>query len=81
MSRADLNPRTTPLGVLLVAGLPTAQAVEVAGHLDTPAIIERAIRAEGRCLARSAVLDALRVRLARQRKRLTTKDTKGRKTR
>jgi hypothetical protein len=58
------NPRTAPLGVILVAGLPTSQAIEAVGGLDTPAVIEMAIRAEGRCMARSAVLAALRARLA-----------------
>lgn len=59
-----LNPRTAPLGVLLVAGLPTAQAIEAVGALDTPSVIEQAIAAERRCLARSAVVDALQARLA-----------------
>ena len=58
------NPRTAPLGVILVAGLPTAQALEAVGALDTPSVIEQAIRAEERCMARSAVLVALRLRLA-----------------
>ena len=58
------NPRTAPLGVILVAGLPTAQAIEAVGALDTPSVIEQAIRAEERCMARSAVLAALRARLA-----------------
>jgi len=79
------NPRTAPLGVILVAGLPTAQAIEAVGGLDTPAIIEQAIRAEERCMARSAVLAALEARLAarRQAEKSTTKrtkNTKGRKT-
>ena len=84
------NPRKAPLGVILVAGLPTAQAIEAVGGLDTPAIIEQAIRAEERCMARSAVLAALRARLAarsraeargRGGKSTTkgTKNTKGRK--
>lgn len=58
------NPRTAPLGVILVAGLPTAQAIEAVGAIDTPSVIEQAIRAEERCMARSAVLAALRARLA-----------------
>jgi hypothetical protein len=62
------NPRTAPLGVILVAGLPTAQAIEAVGALDTPAVIEQAIRAEGRCMARSAVLEALKARLAVRRR-------------
>jgi hypothetical protein len=61
------NPRTAPLGVILVAGLPTAQAIEAVGGLDTPAIIEQAIRAEERCMARSAVIDALKARLTVRR--------------
>lgn len=59
-----LNPRTAPLGVLLVAGLPTAQAIRVVRDLDTPSVIEQAIAAERRCLARSAVIDALQARLS-----------------
>ena len=89
-----LNPRTTPLGVLLIAGLPTAQAIEAVGALDTPSVIEQAIRAEERCMARSAVLAALKARLAVRRRAETdreeaqgrrgsttkgTKNTKGRK--
>ena len=67
------NPRTAPLGVLLVAGLPTAQAIEAVGGLDTPAVIEMAIRAEGRCMARSAVLAALKARLAARRQAESTR--------
>jgi hypothetical protein len=63
---SPLNPRTTPLGVLLIAGLPTATAVALVGDLDTPAVLEQAIRAESRCLSRSAVLDALQARLAKR---------------
>lgn len=77
------NPRKAPLGVILVAGLPTAQAIEAVGGLDTPAIIEQAIRAEERCMARSAVIDALKARLAERRiaERFTTKGTKATKGR
>lgn len=61
------NPRTAPLGVILVSGLPTAQAIRVVGDLDTPSVIEQALSAERRCLARSAVIDALKARLAVRR--------------
>jgi len=61
------NPRTAPLGVILVAGLPTAQAIEAVGGLDTPSVIEQAIAAERRCLSRSAVIDALKARLTVRR--------------
>lgn len=64
MNDVPLNPRTTPLGVLLIAGLPTFQALEVVPDLETPAVIEQALRAERRCQARSAVLAALQRRLA-----------------
>ena len=67
MNDVPLNPRTAPLGVLLVAGLPTAQAIEAVGALDTPSVIEQAIRAEMRCQARSAVIDALKARLTVRR--------------
>lgn len=84
------NPRTAPLGVILVAGLPTAQAIEAVSAIDTPAVIEMAIRAEGRCMARSAVLAALKARLVERTRaeargrggKSTTKgakNTKGRK--
>lgn len=84
MIHTRINPRTAPLGVILVAGLPTEQAIVCVGQLDTPAVIEMAIRAEGRCMARSAVLAALKARLAcrrRAEKSTTkrTKNTKGRK--
>ena len=73
------NPRTAPLGVILVAGLPTAQAIEAVGGLDTPAVIEMAIRAEGRCMARSAVIDALKARLAARRQEERTRaEARGR---
>lgn len=58
------NPRTTPLGVLLIAGLPTDKALDVVRDLETPAVVEQAIRAEKRCQARSAVIEALQRRLA-----------------
>ena len=64
MIHTRINPRTAPLGVLLVAGLPTAQAIRVVRDLDTPSVIEQAIAAERRCLARSAVIDALQARLS-----------------
>lgn len=74
-----LNPRTTPLGVLLIAGLPTVSALEVVRDLETPDVIEQALRAESRCQSRSAVLAALKARLAARR--LAEKsNTKGRKT-
>ena len=58
-----LNPLTTPLGVLMVQGLGTEGAVAAARDLESPATIEQAIATEKSCLARSAVLAALRNRL------------------
>lgn len=63
MKAVKPNPRTSPIGVILVANLPEAQAVKAAMELSTAAIVRRAIHAEFRDRARGAVLVALGRRL------------------
>jgi hypothetical protein len=64
MKALKLNPRTTPLGVLLVNYLPEAQAAIAASHLATPAVIREAFLAEVAGRMRHAVLMAMAERLS-----------------
>lgn len=64
MNACKPNPRTAPLGVLLVAGLPEDQAAIAASHLTTPAVIREAFIAEVAGRMRPAVLMALAERLS-----------------